>query len=384
MPGERGWRIWDLFIYLSQKYGMIYNGDLFTLVPTEMGDPRGWFGTVEAVYDPDQRQVQKAFLQALEARYRCIPGISWDLFNEPYQIPDADVSAWAVDLCRVLPGLNPNRMVTVGGPFYLGFAVDYDSPHGRVNVDFTNQRGRPVLLQELHIDVPEPLASEIQQAETLRRIFIESLSSGLAGLCPWSWTRQMRLWQDAYEHHHSFPMEKWDDRLGLNTHEDSTLKVAGQVFKDLAIILQGIEFVQYDPVHRVTITARGKLLAQSDVAVDQTGCLLLHIQNEQCFAGMAQERLVWQGQPLLHGEKKGYVYFYVLDGDFFTAEELYVKSEDAGKLAIARCGAKSANLVDGAPPTLIELASVRFDEINNSTWLDLDPEMTRYWLRIRF
>jgi hypothetical protein len=31
-------------------------GDLFTLVPVEMGDPRGWFGTVEAVYDPAKRQ----------------------------------------------------------------------------------------------------------------------------------------------------------------------------------------------------------------------------------------------------------------------------------------------------------------------------------------
>lgn len=71
---------------------------------------------------------------------------------------------------------------------------------------------------------------------------VSCVHNGVAGWCPWSWTRQMRLWQDVYQHHHSFPMEKWDDRLGMHTHEDGTLKPVGQVFKDIAMLMSSISF----------------------------------------------------------------------------------------------------------------------------------------------
>jgi hypothetical protein len=41
LPNEHAWRMFDVFIYLCQKLGIAYGGDLFTLVPEEMGDPRG-------------------------------------------------------------------------------------------------------------------------------------------------------------------------------------------------------------------------------------------------------------------------------------------------------------------------------------------------------
>src|SRR5262249_59566633 len=103
--------------YLSQKYGLIYNGDLFTLVPEEMGDPRGWFGTVEAVYDRAKRPAQKEFLRALEARYRDVPGISWALFNEPYMVSDAAGADGASDLSTVFTELASRRPLTVGVPY---------------------------------------------------------------------------------------------------------------------------------------------------------------------------------------------------------------------------------------------------------------------------
>ena len=34
----------------------------------------------------------------------------------------------------------------------------------------------------------------------------------------------MRLWQDNFEHHHSAALEKWDDRLGLHTHDDDEVR----------------------------------------------------------------------------------------------------------------------------------------------------------------
>jgi hypothetical protein len=383
-PDERVWRIWDLFIYLTQKYGITYNGDLFTLVPSEMGDPRGWFGTVEAVYDLEKRVPQKEFLRALELRYRDIPGITWDLFNEPYNPTDQEVAEWAADLAKVFTELESPRLISVGGPLHIGATVDYDCPHGRIKEDFYNRLDTPILLQELHLDRPEPLSAELLQAEDLRYMTVLSLRNGMAGLCPWSWTRQMRLWQDTYEHHYTFPMEKWDDRLGLHTHEDGTIKVAGQVFKDLAILLKGIDLLEYDLENRLILTSRGSLAATIQGQDGQVGQRLIHSQGEQCFAGMALEKIEWQGQDLVCGPAASYVYFYAPQDHFATARQLLVKSEGPGLLKVARGEVQVVDLVDGFSPDFQSLAAVVHRQEQGETLIEVGPEMTRYWLRLIF
>ncbi|MHB1483450.1 MAG: glycoside hydrolase 5 family protein [Saccharofermentanales bacterium] len=384
MPDERGWRIWDLFIYLSHKYGLIYNGDLFTLVPEEMGDPRGWFGTVEAVYDLDKREVQKDFIRLLEKRYADLPGISWDLFNEPYRIPDADVGEWASDLRAAFNEAGPNRLITVGGPFEMGDSVDYDCPHGRLNEDFVNDRQHPVLLQELHIDKTEPIEKEIEQAEDLRRIYVSSLRSGVAGICPWSWTRQMRLWQDTYEHHHTFPMEKWDDRLGLNTHDDGTMKIAGQVFKDIALMLRGIDFVKYDTDENICITTSGMVVALLADGKKQTGNSIYHLdmQARQCFAAMDLGKIALDDKILISGPPDKYIHFFVKEKSFGTASELFVKSEGAGNIKISRSNVKSVELIDYSPSKINILSSIVYEEKNGYISVKTDIEMSRYWIRV--
>jgi len=383
-PDERVWRIWDLFIYLSQKYGILYNGDLFTLVPEEMGDPRGWFGTVEAVYDREKRPAQKEFLRALELRYRNVPGITWDLFNEPFNPSDEEVAEWAKDLKTVFTELGSERLITVGGPLHIGASVDYDSPHGRIKEDFFNQLDMPILLQELHLDRPEPLAAERQQAEDVRYFMVLTLRNGLAGICPWSWTRQMRLWQDTYEHHYSFPMEKWDDRLGLHTHDDGTLKVAGQVFKDMAILLRGIDFLHYELDQKWIVTSQGYLVATINGQNGQIGQKLVHYNGEHYLAGMAFEKIEWQGQSLVQGPAAAYVYLYTSGDDFMTARQLFVKAESNGMVKIARSGVQSVDLVDGFAPHFEQLASVPFEDDGEQIAILISPEMSRYWLRLQF
>ena len=390
-PDERVWRIWDAVIYLSQKYGLVYNGDLFTLVPEEMGDPRGWFGTVEAVYDREKRPAQKTFLGALEERYRDVPGISWDLFNEPSDVSDADVAEWAADLETVFEELGSRRLITVGGPTHIGATVDYDSPHGRFAPDFVNRHALPVLLQELHLDRPEPLAAERQQAEDVRYYLVLAVRNGLAGVCPWSWTRQMRLWQDSYEHHYSNPMEKWDDRLGLHTHDDGTLKLAGQVFKDIAWLLRSMDLQRYDLARQRVLTAQGELAAtvrgeptEGDRAPAEPGLSLMHTRGDDCLAGMAWEQIEWQGRALVAGPAGAYVYFYASGGAFDGAPELWVKSEGAGRLTVARGGAKTVELVDGGAGRCRVLAAVPVAAAGEQTPIQTTPEMARYWLRLRF
>ena len=389
-PDERGWRIWDAFIYLSQKHGLLYNGDLFTLVPEEMGDPRGWFGTVEAVYDRAKRPAQKEFLRALEARYRDVPGISWDLFNEPSNVTDRDVAEWAADLGTVFTELASPRLITVGGPFHIGATVHYDSPHGRIPADFVNTHDLPVFLQELHLDRPEALAAERQQAEDVRYYAALCIRNGLAGVAPWSWSRQQRLWQDTYEHHQSNPMEKCDDRLGLHTHEDGTLKLAGQVFKDLAWLLRTVDLRRYDLAGQRAVTTQGDLTATLGQATgafgagDLAGVSVRHAGPAGYLGGMAWEQIAWQGQALVSGPKGAFVWAYGLGGAVSAAPVVFVKTEGAGALTLARGGATRVELVDGGGEACRVLASVPFTATARQTVIETTPEMARYWLRVQF
>ncbi len=43
--------------------GIIYGGDLFTLIPAEMGDPRGWMHIQDYIWFDDKIECQKEFLK---------------------------------------------------------------------------------------------------------------------------------------------------------------------------------------------------------------------------------------------------------------------------------------------------------------------------------
>ena len=376
MPDERAWRIWDLFIYLGRKYGIAYNGDLFTLVPEEMGDPRGWFGTVEAVHDRSRRACQIAFLLALDRRYRQVPGIAWDLFNEPYWVDEESNRDWARELVAALRADGSDRLVTIGGPMGVP-GIDFDAPHGRLGEDWQGAVTRPLLLQELHCDRVEHLAADLDQAEGLRDIVVVALRKGACGWMPWSWTRQMRLWQDSYEHHHSFPMEKWDDRLGLHTHEDGTLKPAGILFRALAVLLTGIHPTGYDADRSRIATSAGWLVPRLP-AETGAGYEILHLTDGRCAAGMARGMIVADGRILLCGPESAYVFLCETGPD-----GLLVKCERPGELRVACGRAAAVELVDPTPDGCRVLATVAATGNAGETRIAVEPPMTRYWLRLR-
>jgi len=384
LPDEHAWRLFDLFLYLSHKYGIIYGGDLFTLVPEEMGDPRGWFGTVEAVYCPERRRVQKAFLTQLLRRYRAAECVSWDLFNEPHAIPDEDVHAWVKDLRSVFVTEGVTTPITVGGPLGLGDAVDYDSPHGRIPPETLNTSGRPYLLQELHLDKPEGLEHELAQAELLRTVYVAGIQSGVAGICPWSWTRQMRLWQDTEQHHHSFPMEKWDDRLGMHTREDGTQKPAGLVFQALAILLGRMTLQKFDPNTRTVMTTQGKIIAYpgSELAPEPA---LYHVNGSRCFAAMDKGGISWEQRALLSGPGDGFIFAQALDDeDLAVSRHVLVHCEAPGALTIPRAGKVTAQLIDWHPTATRICTPLSTEMGKTGTIIHLTSEMCRYWVELRW
>jgi hypothetical protein len=386
LPDERAWRIWDMVIYLCQKYGIVYGGDLFTLVPEEMGDPRGWFPPRESVYCAEKRGIQRAFLRQLNLRYRDVPGISWDLWNEPVVPLDA-LRDWAADLRGTLEETGVPRLITVGGGSgeLLGAAVDYIAPHGQPAGVLPNveRLGRPVFMQEIHLAHGEDLPSELRQAEDVREAILVTLRNGACGLAPWSWCRQMRLWQDNYHHHHSFPMEKWDDRLGLHVHDDATVKPAGQVYRDLAALLATVPLRAFDERMGRLYTTRGEL--KIGIATGPQQCsTLYHVAGPRCFAAMERTAAAWSGRPLVGGPRGAYVYVFTPeDSDVLEAAVLYARSESPGALTIHRRGMpRAVHLVERSRRADRQLDCLDFTTGNEGINVLLAPTQHAYWVRV--
>lgn len=133
LPSERSLRIFDAIIQLCQKNGIIYGGDLFTLVPEEMGDPRGWMGVSERCYDSKKIALQRKFLKILSQRYRNVPGINWDLWNEPAGFPFSKyLYPWIEKLRNTLRESGDRNPTTLGASLSgdESAAIDYVCYHG--------------------------------------------------------------------------------------------------------------------------------------------------------------------------------------------------------------------------------------------------------------
>jgi hypothetical protein len=390
LPDERVWRIWDAFIYVCQKLGIVYGGDLFTLVPEEMGDPRGWFPLLESVYCQEKRAVEQEFLRQINLRFKAAPGIAWDLWNEP-GVPVEALRAWTDAMRRTLEKTGVPRYITVGGGSgeRLGDAVDYIGAHAnayniRQNI---NTSVKPVLMQEIYMDHYEDLPAELLQAEDMREGILATLKNGYCGIAPWSWTRQMRLWQDSYEHDPAFRMESWDDRLGTHVHEDATLKPAGQVFRNLTTLVRTIHFVDFNPSSRRVTTDRGELLVGLKGADNSPAYTLYHVSGSQCFAAMALTSASWGGKPLISGPQGGYVHIFSDDGsDLATAKKVYAKSEAPGKLVIYGQSAqpRSVNLADVSPLGNKTLEPLTWSPGENSIEVTVGPALEAYWVQVEW
>ena len=235
LPSERSLRILDAIIQLSQEQGLIFCMDLFSLVPEEMGNPIGWLGLRERIVDKDKISVQKEFVKIIAERYKDIPGITWDLWNEPrLEKKDLDLlKTWAQEIIYSFRENGDTHPITIGGDSttWLLDAIDYACVHTYEpgEFDFRGVAAKPVLFQETWNASGMSLNEEMRQKQELVKDFNAFLSTDAAGFVPWQWTRQARLWNNASR------AEKWDDDLGLCVHEDGSLKPAGMAYHELML-----------------------------------------------------------------------------------------------------------------------------------------------------
>ena len=233
LPSERSLRILDAIIQLAQEQGLIFCMDIFSLVSEDMGNPIGWLELKERIIDEDKISIQKKFIELLACRYKKVPGITWDLWNEPrLENNDSELlRRWIKQLKDIFRENGDSHFITVGdnASLYLLDVLDYASLHTYEPSEFSYLKGldKPFIFQEVWNDAGCSLNDEIRQAEELKKDFSAFLNTESAGFVPWQWTRQARLWDNVSD------AERWDDELGLCVHEDGTLKPAGEVYKSL-------------------------------------------------------------------------------------------------------------------------------------------------------
>ena len=230
LPTERSLRILDAIIQLSQEQGLVFCMDIFTLVPEEMGNPIGWLGLRERILDKDKVAVQKKFIRLIAQRYKDVPGVVWDLWNEP-RLDREDYELlrnWVREIRQSFRKGGSNQLITIGDNLSLHLldVLDYGciQTYEPGELDSIEDLTKPVIFNEVWNPAGCSLNEEERQAEELKKDFSAFLKTNAAGFMPWQWTRQARLWNDSSD------TEQWDDELGLCVRDDGSLKPAGEAY----------------------------------------------------------------------------------------------------------------------------------------------------------
>lgn len=331
LPTERILRIFDAHIYLSQKYDIIYGGDLFTLLPEELGDPKGWFGVQDYIWFEERVKAQKEFLKLLIPRYVDVPGIAWDIYNEPCCIPcdvykpefDKAFFNWSADIRAYMRSLGDKHLITVGAeyPKRFGDVIDFYAEH--LNYKFI--RGRkaetdlPELIQECWLDRPATPQGDEAQGRDVRQALTDILELGFAGFVPWQWTNQQRLWCDS----RTYVGEIWDDRLGTCVRNDGTLKPGGRFYRDFVWFIDGLDFLSC--VDGTVTTSQGKISVEYN---DDNSRRIRYYEDGSILREIAQKAIA--GKTLsIKSEHEGDLFYISASPDTD-----YIKANQAGSLTV--------------------------------------------------
>jgi hypothetical protein len=379
LPSEKYLRIFDAHIYLCQKYKIIYGGDLFTLIPEEMGDPRGWYGAVDFCTLESKLEAQKEFLRLLIPRYKDVPGISWDIINEPYINNDVDIqekfhkvlSAWEAKIKAYMLELGEKHLITVGNDLsglreigsYTG-AGDYLSPHGS---SYWKEYKGPQIAQETYMDRPFTPEGEQSQLERMKKLIIDTFRKGMAGFAPWQWTGQLAMWQSIGTHHG----ENWDDMLGCCVRHDATVKPAGRFYRDFIRLFHGLNLITYEGNNRIEAKEGEIQFIDTD-----------KVKNGDCYFSLRKEGDVVKGiaKSYYKGEKYS-IETNVSDAsvffDFTEKGGVYIKADEACVIKIVLPEkVKKAYLTDGLMEEQIDVENSGEIKINILPW------QTYYWFKL--
>jgi len=176
-------------------------------------------------------------------------------------------------------------------------------------------------------------------------------------------------------------MEKWDDRLGLHTHDDGTMKIAGRIFRDASIMLRSIEFKYYDSEKRISYTDKG-ILSATLGEHPHKGNKIYHFNDNDCFAAMDSGSISHNGKTLISSDNEAYLFFFTENGSFECCDIIFFKAEKQGVYSFHHDGIINMELIDFTPDGICTLDPVSFSRGPGFASVTLNAAMEGYWLKI--
>lgn len=388
LPNEKMWRIFDAHIYLCQKFGIIYGGDLLTLVPEEMGDPLGWIGVQDRIYLNEKIKAQEEFLKLLVKRYKDVGGIIWDLWNEPEELDIKRVLNWARKIKGILRENGDLHPITIGTgrTFEYEDVVDLYADHRNFKSisSVKTNISKPLIMQEVWMDHPQTLEGDKEQAKDMFQALLDTFRLGLSGFVPWQWTNQARLWNDYRVTYH----ELWDDRLGCCVRDDGTLKPAGRIYRDFSILMKTVKPYKYS--EGKTYTDRGILEVFSSKGEETNfgKAYLVHykLNSNSLYAGIIANHIKIEDKVYMEARDNIIWFFTGDEKDINQSNEIYVKVSNPGNLRIFYRVDEISYLAI-AKYTLEGwelLSDIEISRDKNFIEIQILPWYINYWIKIKF
>jgi len=383
LPDEPMLRIFDAHVYLCQKYGIVYGGDLFTLLPEELGDPRGWYGVHDYASFPEKFQWQRRFLELLVPRYLNVPGIAWDLYNEPKGVDEQVFRTWAGEIRKVIREMGDTHPITVGteNPARFDSVVDFYAEHrnfsmaGKLRADTP----KPEMLQEVWLDRPPTRDGDSAQREDMRQALLAAFGSGQGGFSPWQWTNQARLWSD----YRTYIGEVWDDRLGCCTRDDGTLKPAGGFYRDFAHIVSDIPITEYDGTRFRVGAGFLEFHPPGQVPPRHGEILIAYHHDGKLLRGLACGRIEWNGQTFLESEGNADIWFSAAEPEGISRKgTLAFKVSRPGTITLPRDSVPARAAVRATVHSGHDLASITTVQRDGLAILRLEPWHCDFWIHL--
>ena len=242
---ERHLRAIEAHVMIFNSLGIVFQPSVFTLPPPQMGHTKCWWETARLVSCPGLVENQKRFSRQIMERLGAVPGISWDLVNEP-GLDMTIFGPWLAEM-KTIWG-RTGQLLGIGGVEGLlnnvrqGELADWHAIHGNpVSLDLKLYTGKPNLMQEVHLPTATTPKGEIEAANVMSLGVSLTLREQGAGFMPWNWNQFYTNWR----YGGSF-VECWDNDLGSCVHADATPRAGGVVLRNWAALLDGVSFDQHD------------------------------------------------------------------------------------------------------------------------------------------
>lgn len=257
MPSERDLRIFDMVVCLCHRSGITFEPDILTLVPEELGNSAGWSGLSESMTIPEKTEMCARFVNVLAERYKDVPGMTWDLLNEADYFGEP-TDAFCTKMREVIREQGDERPITLGSQWDkldVEDYFDYITSHGYEAHMWPMHL--PHLAQEIWNNFGnDPIAEDRQREVAIYQAHV-ALGTGACGYMPWGYTRQAKLWGNAWK------SERWDDELGVAARSDDTIKPAGHALASVAKLIESVSLCEpyVDNKAQVVMTGRRKCRA---------------------------------------------------------------------------------------------------------------------------